>query len=386
MDAIQLAHSNRHQEPPTERRFNLSLMFFGDNESDPLGDKYRLLIESSRFADQHGFQGLWLPERHFTRFGCLYPAPAVIHAAIARETRSLRLRAGSVVMPLNDPVRIAEQWAVVDNLSDGRVEIAFASGWHPDDFALMPDAYRDRNERMLRGITEVESLWRGDTIERVNGAGETIAIRTYPTPIQRDLPAWLTAASNPETFRLAGQLGYGVLTHLFHHDVESLKEKIAIYRAARKLAGHHDPQGQVAVTLHAFVADSLDAVRRDAGEAYCRYLKSNLGLLKHLAFSHGQSMQIETLPKAELDQLLGWMLDKFIGGRSLMGTIDSCTATCEELARIGVSEVACLLDFGPNTADILNKNLPALAQLREHVAKLRILATDSQRGSLAAAH
>ena len=370
LDAIDQEHRKRSEAKPQDRRLKLSLMFFGDSETDASGQKYRLLTESARFADDNGFEGLWLPERHFTRFGCLYPAPAVIHAAIARETSSLRLRAGSVVMPLNDPVRVAEDWSVVDNLSGGRIELAFASGWHPDDFALMPDAYADRNQRMFEGIAEVQSLWRGDSIERLNGSGEQISVRTYPTPIQEELPIWLTAAGNPETFRRAGELGFGVLTHLFHQDIDELEAKIKLYHAARCDAGHRDSQGSVAVTLHTFVASSLDEVRSKAGEAYGKYLRANLGLLKQLAFSQGQSMDMEALPAAELDQLLGWMLEKFIGGRSLMGTIDTCKSTCQELASIGVSEVACLLDFGPDTDEILSRNLPCLAQLHQEVSQI----------------
>ena len=204
LEAIQIGAATIDSAGPIDQQFELSLMFFGDSESDAQGDKYRLLFESARYADQHGFAGIWLPERHFTKFGCLFPNPAVIHAALARETKRIRLRAGSVVMPLNDPVRVAEEWAIVDNLSDGRVEIAFASGWHPDDFALMPEAYLNRNQAMFDGIADVDRLWRGDSIDRINGAGERIRVRTYPTPTQTKLPIWLTAAGNPATFRRAG--------------------------------------------------------------------------------------------------------------------------------------------------------------------------------------
>lgn len=347
------------------------MMFFGDSEVDTLGDKYRLLFETARFADQNDFAGLWLPERHFTKFGCLYPNPAVVHSALAAQTRQLRLRAGSVVMPLNDPVRVAEEWAVVDNLSRGRVEVAFASGWHPNDFALMPDAYQQRNQHMLDGIEQVESLWRGEAIQRRNGSGEQIHVRTYPTPIQKNLPIWLTAAGNPETFRRAGQLGFGVLTHLFNQDIAELEQKIQVYRAARRDAGHDEHGSRIAVTLHTFVAQTIDDVRRDAGDAYCEYLRANLGLLKQLAFSQGQTMNIESLPQDELDEMLRWLLDKFVGGRSLMGTVDTCAETCRQLARIGVNEVACLMDFGPDTDDVL-ANLPILGQLNQEVAKLTV--------------
>src|SRR4029450_9111435 len=138
-----------------------SLMFFASSEESLGEDKYRLLVESARFGDRHGFSTLWVPERHFTTFGCIYPNPAVLHAALARETQRIRLHAGSVVLPLHDPIRVAEEWAVVDNLSAGGVGVAFASGWNPHDFAFFPDRYERRREEMFAAIETVERLWRG---------------------------------------------------------------------------------------------------------------------------------------------------------------------------------------------------------------------------------
>src|SRR5437660_352541 len=175
---------------PTSVEF--SLMFFGGDEGKAAQDKYRTVIEAARFADANGFTAIWLPERHFTFMGSLYPNPVVLHAALARETKRLRLRAGSVVLPLHDPIRVAEEWAVVDNLSDGRVEISFAPGWNAEDFVLRPDHYAQRYQVMYDGIKTVERLWSGQTIERIDGHGKPLQLRTYPTPVQPLLTKWVT--------------------------------------------------------------------------------------------------------------------------------------------------------------------------------------------------
>src|SRR5437763_14651586 len=99
----------------------IGLIFFSSREATPEADKYRLLIESAKFADRHGFSSVWIPERHFTKDGWLYPNPAVLHAALARETERISLRAGSVVMPLSDAIRGAEEWVGVGNLHVGGV-------------------------------------------------------------------------------------------------------------------------------------------------------------------------------------------------------------------------------------------------------------------------
>jgi hypothetical protein len=115
-----------------------SLFYFSGDGSTTRNDKYRLLIEGAKFADRHRFSGVWIPERHFDAFGGLYPNPSVAGAAISMITEHIQIRSGSVVMPLQNPLRVAEEWSMVDNLSNGRVSLSFAPGWHPNDFVLYP--------------------------------------------------------------------------------------------------------------------------------------------------------------------------------------------------------------------------------------------------------
>src|SRR3954454_4606598 len=100
---------------------DLGLMFFFKGGEHARGDKYKLLLDASRFADEHEFCCVWTPERHFHKFGGLFPNPAVTGAALAMIIHHLQIRAGSLISPLHDALRIVEEWAVVDNLSGGRV-------------------------------------------------------------------------------------------------------------------------------------------------------------------------------------------------------------------------------------------------------------------------
>ena len=98
---------------------DFSLFYFANDSRESAGRRYELLIEGARFADENGFTAVWTPERHFHPFGGLYPNPAVTGAAVAAVTKRVQVRAGSVVSPLHHPLRIAEEWSVVDNLSGG---------------------------------------------------------------------------------------------------------------------------------------------------------------------------------------------------------------------------------------------------------------------------
>jgi natural product biosynthesis luciferase-like monooxygenase protein len=290
--------------------------------------------------------------------------PAVLHAALARETKRIRLRAGSVVLPLHDPVRVAEEWALVDNLSGGRVELSFAPGWNAEDFALRPDHYARRYEVMYDGIKTVEKLWAGQTIDATDGAGQPIRIRTYPTPVQPRLVMWITAAGSPKSFEQAGQIGANLLTHLFDQDVEELADKVALYRKARAAHGWDPEAGRVAVTLHTYLADDEAEVRRSAYGPYHQYLKGNVKLLAKLAQSRNVPIDLEQLTPSQLDEAIRWVFEKFLKQRSLMGTPEACLGLVTKLAKIGVQEIACLMDFGPAPQAILG-SLPKLRKLME---------------------
>ena len=90
------------------KTIDFSLFYFASDEDDKATDKYRLLLDGARFADEHGFAAVWTPERHFYAFGGLYPNPSVTGAAIATITKHIQIRAGSVVLPLHNPIRVAK--------------------------------------------------------------------------------------------------------------------------------------------------------------------------------------------------------------------------------------------------------------------------------------
>ena len=345
------------------RRMDFSLFYFASDEAGSPANKYRLLLEGAKFADQHDFAAVWTPERHFHAFGGLYPNPSVTSAAIATITERIQIRAGSVVIPLHNPIRVAEEWSMVDNLSGGRVAISFASGWHANDFVLAPSNYADRKESMLRGIKAVRDLWRGDSVIVQNGAGAETSVKILPRPVQPELPIWLTAAGNPETFRTAGEIGANVLTHLLGQSLEDLASKIAVYRTAWRQHAH-EGEGHVTLMLHTFVGDDLDHVREKVRVPFTNYLRTSLDLLRSLARTRGQDIDAEDFTTEQMDLLLANAFERYFTTSSLFGTPASCLGQINRLKALGVDEVACLIDFGVDHDSILD-NLVYLDMVRQ---------------------
>ena len=340
----------------------LSLMFFGATPGLDAGAYYRFLLDAARYCDAHGFDSLWVPERHFTALGGFSPNPALLQAAVAAQTLRLGLRAGSVVATLKDPLLIAEEWAVVDQLSGGRCGFAMASGWNPDDFVLAPEAFSERQRVLGQRVEQVRTLWQGRRVARINGVGKSVEIGTFPRPQQTSLPLWITAARAVQTFELAGDLGANVLTHLLDQGVDELAAKIAAYRAARAAAGHDPASGRVTVMVHSHVGDSPQGAVRDARVPFCRFLGDNLGLLRGLAAARGHDFDIASLSAAERDELTGFLFDRFRQSRALIGDVGECVDLVAHLATVGVDEIAALVDFGPAPEHVL-ASLPRLQEV-----------------------
>jgi natural product biosynthesis luciferase-like monooxygenase protein len=403
-DAVPLGRLSTQDGPEVEKAaqaalkpIEMSLFYFASDEAESVADRYHLLLEGAKFADRNGFSAVWTPERHFHAFGGLYPNPSVAGAAIAAVTQRVKIRAGSCVMPLHSPIRVAEEWALVDNLSHGRVGISFASGWQPDDFVIAPQNFATRKEAMFRDIDIVRRLWRGDKIAFLGPTGKEVQVRTLPRPVQQELPVWITAAGNPETFCQAGEMGANLLTHLLGQSIEDLNEKLAAYRQAWRERGHAGA-GHVTLMLHSFVGDDDNAVREIVRRPMKEYLRSSIDLIRRAAWtfppfarrsaqtgkSPAEIFDAKDLSATEMDALLDHAFERYFETSGLFGTPATCAKIIAKIQTIGVDELACLIDFGVDSQQVLDhldhlksvKDLAAsvagrarfgiLGQIREH--------------------
>ena len=357
------------------RPIDFSLFYFSSDESGSGNNKYRLMLEGAKYGDQHGFAAVWTPERHFHAFGGLYPNPAITSAAIAAVTERIQIRAGSVVLPLHHPIRVAEDWSVVDNLSRGRVGISFASGWQPNDFVLRPENFATNKQVMLRDIEVVRQLWRGEQVGFPGTTGETVNVSILPRPVQKELPFWVTSAGNPETFEAAGRMGANVVTHLLGQSVDEWREKLVAYRRAWKQAGHAG-EGYVSLMLHTLVGPDEAQVREKVRQPLMAYLRSSISLIKQYAWSFpafkkregmdtsAEGVDLQSLSEDEMNGLLEHAFQRYYESSGLFGTPQSCLATIDKLKAIGVDDVACLIDFGIDASTVL-EHLSDLTQLRK---------------------
>jgi natural product biosynthesis luciferase-like monooxygenase protein len=341
-----------------------SLFFFGTGHGRETREQYRMMLECARFADRNGFEALWVPERHFDPFGAPYPSPAVLAAALATATERLQIRAGSVVLPLHDPIRVAEDWAVVDNISGGRTGMALASGWHANDFVFQPTKYDKRKQVLVDHLATVRDLFAGGQVQRTDGAGKEISLRTFPNPVTGTLPTWITSSSSEQTWRTGAELGLNVLTGLVEQNVDAVAARVRVYHEALRDSGRDPAEHTVTAMVHTFVGKDSDDVRATVQEPLTQYLRAHISLYEKLARSTDLAIDPDRVTQADKDALAALAFERYFTSHGLFGTPDEALPMVHRLVGAGVDEIACLIDFGLPAGTVLD-HLNDLVRLRD---------------------
>ena len=232
-------------------------------------ERLRNLVEQIEHADQVGLDVFGIGEHHRKDF--LDSAPAVILGAAAARTNRIRLTSAVTVLSSADPVRVFQNFATLDLLSQGRAEIVVGRGSFIDSFPLFGRRLEDydslfaENLDLLLNIRENEHVhWSGKHRAPLTGQG------VYPRPVQNPLPIWLGDGGTPQSFVRAGVLGLPLMVAIIGGEPRRFRPLIDLYREAGKQAGHSPDQLKVGVHALGYVADTTQEAADDFFPGYAR--------------------------------------------------------------------------------------------------------------------
>ncbi len=224
-------------------------------------------------AEHTGFDSVWIAEHHFTEYGTC-ASPAVTLAAVAARTERIRLGTGVVVLPLNHPLRVAEDYAFLDNLSGGRVDLGIGRGYQPIEFQgfdVDPGASR---AMFAESLDVIRSAW---TEDRFSYDGEFYRVRDVsvrPRPVQQPHPPLWMAALSPESFDVCARFGLNLMcAPVFGFDIDAGSAHIERYRRtlASRGAGNEHSIAALAIT---YVAESTQQAREELRDAVLWYYRT----------------------------------------------------------------------------------------------------------------
>jgi natural product biosynthesis luciferase-like monooxygenase protein len=242
----------------------------GRSDKEMVDEQMDLMVA----AEDYGFDSVWPAEHHFSEYG-VCASPALTLAAVAARTTRIRLGTGVVVLPLNHPVRVAEDFAMLDVLSGGRVELGVGRGYQPGEF----QGYAvDQTKSRSIFDESLEVICRAWSDETLNFQGEhyqfeNVSIR--PRPLQQPHPPIWMAALSEESFVKAGSLGMNLLfSPVFGGSVAAAKELFQKYRDALDQAGYDPATREVGALVMMYAGRTQEQAREEFGPAVEWYMRT----------------------------------------------------------------------------------------------------------------
>lgn len=312
----------------------------GKSEHQIVKEQTELMIEAERL----GFDSVWPAEHHFSEYGWC-GAPQVSLAAVAARTSRIRLGTGIVVLPFHNPVRVAEDFAFLDLLSDGRVDFGVGRGYQPTEYAgfgLDQTRSRDMFDEAIRLI---QACW---TNERVTFEGEHYQVHDLevrPKPLQQPHPPIWMASLSRDTFEMVGRYGFNLLMGFaFGLRVDDARNAIAAYRLGREKAGLDPAGGKVAALFQVYVADTVEQAHADFRDPLLWYYRT---IAKYVAPPTGAVKTYELYGRTR-DFAAQVSFEDLLKGHALVcGDVEQVTEKLAGFAsQFGIDELLCWTRIG----------------------------------------
>ncbi|MBI3798486.1 MAG: LLM class flavin-dependent oxidoreductase, partial [Deltaproteobacteria bacterium] len=296
------------------------------------------MIELAVKAEQLGYDSAWVAEHHFANYG-LCPAPPVLLAAIAQKTEHIRIGPAVCVLPFHDPVKVAEEYAVLDVVSGGRLDFGVGRGYLAHEYAGHLVDREESQGRFDEALEVIERAWQGEPFEYTGRFHRYPRLALNTLPLQQPAPPIALAALSPATYARIGAQGYNLMAVPYIlEDLSVLKGLLASYTAHAQENHRVDNGPRVMVAFHIHVAPTQAAAEARARSYMTRYCETRaVGNTK------------------TFDQL---MQQRLIA----VGDPDHVADILQQLASFGVERVLCLMNFGGMPFPLVLDSLTLTAQ------------------------
>ena len=295
-------------------------------------------------AESYGLDGAWLAEMHFTPDRSVLSSPITIASSIASRTRSLRIGMAVYVLPLNNPLRIAEEVATVDQISQGRFDFGIGRSGFARSYDIYGVPYTESRDRFREALDIILEAWKGEAFSYEGKYHQVTNATVAPLPYQRPHPPFRMAATTAETFPRAGEDGYPIFVGLRGMDIPELRDNLKEYRKAWSAAGH-EGNGDVSLRIPVYVGLDEKAAVEEPFESIQNYF-GRMGRL-YAADSGSAGIQQTELRDQRAERLSALSYDDILQTKVAFGTPEGLVDRFGELREeLGLDGVVAELNAG----------------------------------------
>ncbi len=254
------------------------IFLIGDSSpeiNEDLKSYYDRMIEQVRWAETLGYECFWFGEHHFDFFGVI-PSPPVLMSVAAKCTEKIRIGIAVSLIPYRNPVFVAEEYAMVDALSGGRLDFGVGRGT-PDELVGF-GAKGDNRELFIESLEVIEMAWREGKVSYEGKHHKINGVSLNVVPVQRPTPPVFVACLSQASYHFAGERGYSILgiPYASCKTIEDLKGKIQYYKDTLEASGHDPKKFEIVQCFHTHVAESNSAAESNAREPLSRFYSPRL--------------------------------------------------------------------------------------------------------------
>jgi alkanesulfonate monooxygenase SsuD/methylene tetrahydromethanopterin reductase-like flavin-dependent oxidoreductase (luciferase family) len=226
---------------------------------------YRRMLEQIAELEKLGFDRVWVTEHHFGDYGGSIPHPPTFLSAVACKTSRIRLGVAVSVLPLHNPLDLAESYAMVDIVSNGRLDFGIGKGSEPVEYRRLRARQEEATGRMKEGAEIIRHAWSDNPVSFHGEFFDYDNVRVLPKPVQRPHPPiWVGATRNEDTFRWAGVNGFNLMTIPFvHPTTEAVHGLVKIYREELAQAKHDPGAREILGKFHIYISDGFERAVRE---------------------------------------------------------------------------------------------------------------------------
>lgn len=317
---------------------------------------YAHWIEQIDAAEELGFDSFWTTEHHFRYFGGMLPNPQLLLTAAAQRTKRMRLGTAVTLLPMHHPIRIAEDFAMLDLLSNGRVNFGAGRGMHPLEYATFNADWSTAQLRLPEALDVVVRAWTGAEFEWNGEYYRYPKLTVYPRPLQKPHPPiYVTANRDPESFHMIGRRGHHLMTLPWIATNELQRSRVEMYFDALREGGHPVEQKDVFVMYPAYVAETDSRARAEVLEHWCRWREFAFEAMG-LDRSKGEAYR-RVFQHLDYDAMIR-------DNRGCFGGPDTCVRILERIiGTLGATHVALVFHFGGLRQDYVLKSMERFCRL-----------------------